>query len=132
MMDKNYFVYLLKSTNGSTYIGATVNLDRRLRQHNGELVGGAISTSIRVKKGELWKRMCYIYNFPDWSSALQFEWKWKRLSKKFNKFSPIEKRLRALDMLFSLKKATNKAIPFCDWDIGPEVYIESDEVYDYY
>ena len=49
MMDKNYFVYLLKSTNGSTYIGATVNLDRRLRQHNGELVGGAISTSIKVK-----------------------------------------------------------------------------------
>tara|TARA_X000000950_G_scaffold274079_1_gene358618 strand:+ start:652 stop:1050 length:399 start_codon:yes stop_codon:yes gene_type:complete len=132
MMDKNYFVYLLKSTSGSTYIGATVNLERRLRQHNGEIVGGAISTSIKVKKGELWKRVCYIYNFPNWRSALQFEWKWKRLSKKFNRLNPLEKRFRALDLLFSLDKPTKKAIPFCEWNKKPEVYIDLEEVYDYY
>ena len=38
------YVYFIKSTNGSTYIGATINLDRRIRQHNklikGELVVG--------------------------------------------------------------------------------------------
>ena len=36
----NYFVYLLESTNHATYVGATVNLDHRLRQHNGEIKGG--------------------------------------------------------------------------------------------
>ena len=29
-MSKNYYVYLLKSTKGTTYVGATVNLERRL------------------------------------------------------------------------------------------------------
>ena len=30
------FVYFIESTNGATYIGATVNLDKRIRQHNKE------------------------------------------------------------------------------------------------
>ena len=51
-MSKNYYVYLLKSTKGTTYVGATVNLERRLRQHNKELVGGAKATTAKVKKGE--------------------------------------------------------------------------------
>ena len=29
-----FFVYLLLSSDNSTYVGATVDLDRRLRQHN--------------------------------------------------------------------------------------------------
>ena len=44
------FVYLLQSSDGATYVGATVNLERRLRQHNKELVGGARATSRKVKK----------------------------------------------------------------------------------
>ena len=40
--------YLLKSTIGdSTYNGYTNDLTHRLRQHNGELVGGARATSVR-------------------------------------------------------------------------------------
>ena len=35
----SYFVYFIESTNGSTYIGATVNLDKRIRQHNKEIKG---------------------------------------------------------------------------------------------
>ena len=35
----NYYVYLLESTDGCTYIGATVDLDHRLRQHNCEIKG---------------------------------------------------------------------------------------------
>jgi len=42
------FVYFIQSTNGSTYIGATVNLDKRIRQHNKEIKGGASATSIKV------------------------------------------------------------------------------------
>ena len=84
-MSNNFYVYLLISSSGTTYVGATVDLDRRLRQHNKELVGGAKATSIKVKKGEIWTRVCYVLNFPSWQAALQFEWRWKRLGRKFQK-----------------------------------------------
>jgi len=48
----SFFVYLLLSsaTRGQqTYIGATVDLDHRLRQHNKEIKGGAHATSIQVE-----------------------------------------------------------------------------------
>lgn len=129
----NFYVYLLVSSSGSTYIGATVDLDRRLRQHNKELVGGAKATSSKVTKGEIWERACYVMNFPSWSAALQFEWRWKKLSWKLSKkMKPLERRLRALDLLLSLESSTTKAIPFSEWETPPEVYIEIDDVYDYY
>jgi predicted GIY-YIG superfamily endonuclease len=48
--EKQFFVYLLESTNQSTYVGATVDLTKRLRQHNKEIKGGAVATSIKVQK----------------------------------------------------------------------------------
>ena len=60
------FVYLLVSTNGSTYVGSTINLERRLRQHNKEIKGGAQATQIKVNQGEIWKRAMHISGFPDW------------------------------------------------------------------
>ena len=47
-----YYVYLLESTSHATYVGATVDLEHRLRQHNGEIKGGASATTMKVKKGE--------------------------------------------------------------------------------
>ena len=60
------YVYLLESTNHATYVGATVDLNRRLRQHNKEIKGGAHATSAKVKKGEIWTCRCYVDGFPDW------------------------------------------------------------------
>ena len=60
----SFFVYFLESTNGSTYIGATMDLDKRIRQHNKEIKGGATATSIKVNQGELWSYACYVENFP--------------------------------------------------------------------
>lgn len=40
----NYFVYILKCSDGSYYTGITNDLQKRLRQHNGEILGGAIYT----------------------------------------------------------------------------------------
>ena len=110
------YVYLLVSTSGNTYVGATVNLDRRLRQHNKEIKGGAVATSNKVMKGETWRRVCYLKNFPDWSSALQFEWKWKFLTRK-KKMSgtPVERRMSVLQDLMSSERSTSKAVPFKDW-----------------
>ncbi|CAC9993991.1 hypothetical protein [uncultured Gammaproteobacteria bacterium] len=38
---KLWFVYLLRCINNSLYCGVSNDLDKRLRQHNGEIAGGA-------------------------------------------------------------------------------------------
>ncbi len=40
-------VYMLRCADGSLYTGIATDLERRLAQHNGELVGGARYTSGR-------------------------------------------------------------------------------------
>ncbi len=119
------FVYFIQSTNGSTYIGATVNLDKRIRQHNKKIKGGAKATSIKVDNGEEWSYVCYIENFPSWNEALKFEWRWKQISRQIQKIKPtqkpIEKRMEALKTLLSLDKSTSKAIPFREWQKSPNI-----------
>jgi predicted GIY-YIG superfamily endonuclease len=123
------FVYLLMSSNGATYIGATINLNRRLDQHNKLLKGGAKATSNRVENGEMWVRMAHVKNFPDWQSALQFEWRWKQLSRKMynKKENPLKRRVKALKLLLSLDSSTTKAKAFCEWENPPEVVSEDEE-----
>lgn len=124
-----FYVYLLLSSNGATYVGATINLDRRLEQHNKFLKGGAKATNNRVERGELWIRVCHIKNFPDWKSALQFEWRWKQISRKINGSftSPLHKRVKSLKILLNMEKSTNNAISFREWEFPPEVICEDDE-----
>jgi predicted GIY-YIG superfamily endonuclease len=123
------FVYLLMSSNGFTYIGATIDLNRRLNQHNKLLKGGAKATGNRVENGEMWVRMGHVKNFPDWQSALQFEWRWKQLSRKIynKKENPLKRRVEALKLLLSLERSTTKAKPFCEWENLPEVVAEDAE-----
>jgi predicted GIY-YIG superfamily endonuclease len=122
------FVYFLISTSGSTYIGATIDLEHRLRQHNREIKGGAHATSMKVLQGEIWSRVCNVRNFPDWSACLQFEWRWKHLSRKFPlKMRPIERRLRALKKLMSLERPTTKAMAYSEWPVPPEIVFEQED-----
>lgn len=114
------FVYFIQSTNGSTYIGATVNLDKRIRQHNKEIKGGAVATSIKVDDGQVWSYVCYVENFPSWNEALKFEWRWKQISRQIQKSKPtqkpIERRIEALKTLVSLDKSTSKAMAYSEWE----------------
>ena len=111
-----FYVYLLVAQDGKgTYIGATVDPDRRLRQHNGERVGGARRTA-----GRQWDRVLYVSGFPDWRAALQFEWAWKHVSRKTGKGkkvcqSGIANRLVALQTLLQSEKSTKTAIPFAKY-----------------
>lgn len=122
---KPSFVYLLQSTSGNTYVGATMDVNRRLRQHNKEIKGGAYATGAKVNNGEIWQRVCYVKNFPDWKSALQFEWRWKQISRTMNMhILPVERRINALDKLLSLDRPTTKAIMYSEWNIPPEIVWE--------
>ena len=131
-MNTSSYVYLLESSTGATYIGATIDLDRRLRQHNKEIKGGAHATGSRVARGEIWHRVGYVSGFPDWQAALQFEWRWKNLSrtKAFRNIKkPIDRRLAALNQLLSLAKSTEKAIPFGQWVHSPQVHFENTDTF---
>jgi len=129
-MSKNEasFVYLLLSSDNATYVGATVDLDRRLRQHNKELKGGAHATGAKVEKGEIWLRAAHVKNFPDWQSALQFEWRWKQISRKLPaKMLPLERRLLAVNMLLKMERPTTKAKAYTEWPVAPELILEDGE-----
>ena len=117
------YVYLLESTSGATYVGATVDLDHRLRQHNKEIKGGACATSAKVAKGETWVRICHVEGFPDWKAALQFEWAWKFYSRKLPKrMLPRDRRRQALETLVSLDRPTSKAIAYTEWSTPLSVH----------
>jgi structure-specific endonuclease subunit SLX1 len=129
----SYYVYLLISSNGSSYVGATIDLERRLRQHNKEIKGGAHATGIKVDKGETWIRSAYVTGFPDWSAALQFEWRWKQISRKLSpSLLPLERRMKALKQLLSLEKPTSKAKLYSEWESPPEIIFETEEAKKYY
>lgn len=120
--DKAFFVYLLESScKRATYVGATVNLDRRLRQHNKELVGGAHATGVKVARGQTWRRACHVTGFPTWQAALQFEWRFKQLTRmepSSASFTPLDRRKAALQKLLALPQSTSKAIPYAEWSSG--------------
>jgi putative endonuclease len=75
---KMYVCYLLvNETNRRTYIGITTCLQRRLRQHNGLICGGAKYT----RSSRPWRVHCFVSSFCNKSMAMRFEWKWKRMGR---------------------------------------------------
>jgi predicted GIY-YIG superfamily endonuclease len=117
-MNGPFFVYLLVSTRGTTYVGATISLQRRLRQHNRELKGGAKITGRAVEKGAKWSRVCYVTGFLTWKCALQFEWKWKFLTRKTPKGNDaVQRRLEALNVLVAAGKSTKESLPFSEFPL---------------
>jgi putative endonuclease len=95
----NYVVYVLINTShNKTYIGITNKPDRRIRQHNGELVGGAKYTTSNKGEGS-WVFYGFIRNL-DKHTALSLEKKIKIRSKKVSG-TPIEKRIKAIGSLLT-------------------------------
>jgi len=73
---KSWICYILQShkfpgKNPRTYVGITNDLTKRLRQHDGEISGGAKSTA---GKGP-WKIAAFVGGFTGKQEALQFEWR---------------------------------------------------------
>jgi len=120
MSKDNYICYILKCGN-YTYNGCTNNFKRRIRQHNGEIVGGAKCTSRRGP----WEPYCIITGFKDNIEALQAEWRIKKVegirivdSKGRNKvsyrrrpakFSRPKGRIKGLNQILKLEQFTSKS-----------------------
>ena len=72
---KEWWAYVLVSeANGQTYVGVTVDVERRLLQHNGNLPGGAKSTH----RGRPWKLAKKHGPFLDRGEAQTIEYELKR------------------------------------------------------
>ncbi|WP_321325176.1 GIY-YIG nuclease family protein [Thiomicrorhabdus sp.] len=74
---QNWFVYLLRCADNTLYCGITTNLIKRLRQHNGEIVGGAKYTKVRQPC-----ELVYSEKSESRSEASKREYEIKQLSKK--------------------------------------------------
>lgn len=88
-----YIVYLLVNTcNSNTYVGITNNKERRIRQHNGELVGGAKYTCAKKGDGN-WMFYGWITTKSDANleknRALSIEKKIKIMSRKVSGLTPL-------------------------------------------
>ena len=103
-----HLVYFLQSGNKS-YIGYTVDIRRRLRQHRGEIVGGAKYTSSWHHRKNL-QLVAYISGFPTQKSALSYEWHAKRACARSLNFKKVAKTHRRLPGFFF--PATT--LKFCD------------------
>ena len=91
----DYVVYVLThSIHNKTYLGITNNCERRLRQHNGELKGGARYTTGFRGEGEWTYHLC-ISNL-DKHEALSIERTAKNKRRKATGITPLERRLGVL------------------------------------
>jgi len=110
MSNKKFICYILK-LNNRTYNGSTNDMKRRLRQHNGEIVGGARQTS-RKKSGEKWSVYCIVSGFSDHKEALQTEWRIRRVEgrKRPSKYAGPAGRIKGLNQILKLEKFTSNCI----------------------
>lgn len=106
MSDNGAFVcYLLKSQLDGidkSYIGVTNNFTRRIRQHNGEIQGGAKKT----KRFRPWSPVLFLSGFRSYVEALQFEWAWQHMRPRSLK---LESTLKRLEILLQKEKWTSNS-----------------------
>lgn len=110
----SYFCYFLRNKKEEyknyTYCGFTTNPERRLRQHNEEIKGGAKATR---GKGHSWEFMMLLTGFKSKNNALSCEWRLKHPDNKKRKskvYSGIEGRVKTLNEILLLNKWTEKCV----------------------
>ena len=110
-MDTNWMLYLLENTstnslepnkNKKTYLGVTVDIERRLRQHNGELVGGAKYTKANKGNG-IWVLKKLVKDLTK-SQAFSYESLIKYNKNKGKGNTPVEKRIYLINNIIHTKK----------------------------
>jgi len=122
MSKDNYICYILKCDNW-TYNGCTNNFKRRIRQHNGEIKGGAKCTS---RTGP-WSPYCIITGFQDNVEALQTEWRIKRVEgrRRARTYSGPAGRIKGLDKILQMEQFTSKSQRLVK-DMNLIIYLDTD------
>ncbi len=107
-----WYCYILRTINpffsNYTYNGSTNDLTRRIRQHNGQIGGGAKATS---NKGP-WEYYAVLTGFITRNEALSCEWKIRHpTGKKIRpkKYNGVFGRIDSLNLVLSLDKWTLKS-----------------------
>ena len=98
------WVFYIIRNGRSTYAGISPDPVRRLRQHNGEIRGGAKYTTGR---GPGWNHVCLVRGFRDKIEAMQFEWAVKHVPPR--DAGGIENRLRKLNTVLCKERWTSNA-----------------------
>ena len=98
-----WYIYVLLCADNSLYCGITKNLEKRLKQHNGELKGGA-----KYTRGRGPCRFVYIKKAMNRSIASKLEYQFKQLSRK-NKINLINQAFPHL--LIPLAPQTQQLLP---------------------
>lgn len=108
----SWYCYIIKSTDPShpnkSYNGSTNNPIRRLRQHNGEIVGGAYRTKI----GQPWIYYAVLKGMPNHINALQCEYAIRyplSKRKKLPKYKGVNGRIVGLNDTLKLSQWTKKS-----------------------
>lgn len=108
----SYLCYtLLSADKRCTYVGITNCMPRRLRQHNGELVGGAKYTT-RCSGRQPWSVACTVTGFRTKVEALQFEWRLHHM--RHVRERGLAGRCRKLVEACNKVQWTTSAPPACD------------------
>jgi predicted GIY-YIG superfamily endonuclease len=105
-----YIVYLLHNNrNPCTYVGSTNNPARRIRQHNGEIVGGARYTHRHKPSDDEWQFYGYVPDL-DKHTALSIEKKVQIRSRKMADRRAIDRRVRAFREILD---SVSPSLAFC-------------------
>jgi predicted GIY-YIG superfamily endonuclease len=100
-----YSVYFLMNERGTMYIGKTCDLPRRIRQHNGEISGGARATRGRGP----WRPVAVVSGFETESQALMAEWRLKKAAR--GRRSPCAALAKACEDTLSRGAGWTRASP---------------------
>jgi predicted GIY-YIG superfamily endonuclease len=117
-------VYCL-SNGKQTYVGVTNDMKRRLRQHNGELKGGARYTTLNKHRGTLgrWVLAFLVTGFKKRSDALKLEWRLHGHPPRPSEVPPLKhnpyrhlgvaeaRRAHDLQRVLAMKRVTRSATP---------------------
>jgi len=102
-------VYLLESEpTRRTYVGCTTSgVAHRLRQHNGDLSGGAAQTA----SGRPWRVVLLVQGFRTRQEGLQFEYAWRRVHRRLRRPYTVAGRRASLEHLRTLPRWSSRAPP---------------------
>jgi predicted GIY-YIG superfamily endonuclease len=103
-------------------VGISNNFNRRIRQHNQQIKGGARYT----KRSTDWQPFVHVCGFASKRQCLQFEWSMKH---RRVKIGGISGRIQTLEKLLAMERWTKKCERTCEMQLSVHIMGLSEETY---